>query len=389
MLSAKIQVFANQYKDSLLKDVIPFWERHSIDAEHGGYFTSLDRKGDVFDTDKFIWLQARQVWTFALLYNKVSRHQPWLEVARGGVEFLKRAGRAESGSFYFAVDQKGNPLTHPYNIYADCFASLAFYEYGLACDDEACLAIAMETYDRFVQRLNDPKGQYEKSTGHRKLDSFGLPMMTAYLTLQLSDNLAEADIEKVLDICIQKITVQHYDPALGVIREFVKPEGGFMDSYNGRLLNPGHAVEAMWFLMDIALRREDDRLFDWATKVCLQVLEYSWDEEFGGLYYFMDAKNAPPQQLEWDQKLWWPHLEALIALSKSFAHTQSPDVWKWFEKVHQFTWDKFPDPAYGEWYGYLDRRGNPLLHLKGGKWKGCYHVPRGLFECWQNLGSIV
>jgi len=31
------------------------------------------------------------------------------------------------------------------------------------------------------------------------------------------------------------------------------------------------------------------------------------------------------------------------------------------------------------------RRGEVLLPLKGGKWKGCFHVPRGLFQCWQIL----
>ncbi len=57
------------YRDALLQDVLPFWERHSIDREQGGYFTCLDRAGHVFDTDKFVWLQARQVWTFSMLYN--------------------------------------------------------------------------------------------------------------------------------------------------------------------------------------------------------------------------------------------------------------------------------------------------------------------------------
>jgi mannose/cellobiose epimerase-like protein (N-acyl-D-glucosamine 2-epimerase family) len=40
----------------------------------------------------------------------------------------------------------------------------------------------------------------------------------------------------------------------------------------------------------------------------------------------------------------------------------------------------FPDPQYGEWFGYLNRRGEVLLPLKGGKWKGCFHVPRGMYQ---------
>jgi len=37
----------------------------------------------------------------------------------------------------------------------------------------------------------------------------------------------------------------------------------------------------------------------------LKTLDFGWDKEYEGILYFMDSKGAPPQQLEWDQKLWW------------------------------------------------------------------------------------
>ena len=37
------------------------------------------------------------------------------------------------------------------------------------------------------------------------------------------------------------------------------------------------------------------------------------------------------------------------------------------------------------WKDYLNRRGEVLLPLKGGKWKGCFHVPRGLYQ----IGSML
>ncbi len=42
------------YRRTLFDDVVPFWQRHSIDRACGGYFTCLDRRGEVFDTDKFV-----------------------------------------------------------------------------------------------------------------------------------------------------------------------------------------------------------------------------------------------------------------------------------------------------------------------------------------------
>ncbi len=376
------------YKQALLENVIPFWEKHSLDSKYGGYFSCLDRSGTVYDTDKFIWLQARQVWTFAMLYNRVEKRNEWLRIASLGIEFLKKFGRDNSGNFYFSLDRQGIPLVHSYNIYSDCFAALAFHEFWKATGDPDSYEIGNLTYKKFLSRLKHPKGRFEKSTGNRNLQSFGLPMMTAYLSSELAEHLDSSVVNKVFDNCIQKITKTHYDEALGIIREFTTDDGSFIDCFEGRLINPGHGIEAMWFLMDIALKRNNNDLFSFCVDTCLRILEFSWDKKYGGIFYFMDAKGAPPQQLEWDQKLWWPHLEALIALSRAYLHTNRDDVMDWFDKVHQYTWDKFPDPENGEWYGYLNRQGEPLLNLKGGKWKGCFHLPRGLYECWQNFATL-
>ena len=77
-----------RYRDELLDSVMPFWLEHSQDRECGGYYTCLDRDGSVYDTDKFIWLQGREVWMFAMLYNKVERRKEWLDCAVQGGEFL-------------------------------------------------------------------------------------------------------------------------------------------------------------------------------------------------------------------------------------------------------------------------------------------------------------
>jgi N-acylglucosamine 2-epimerase len=56
--------------------------------------------------------------------------------------------------------------------------------------------------------------------------------------------------------------------------------------------------------------------------------------------------------------------------------------------VHDYTWKHFADNNYGEWFGYLEQTGEVLLNLKGGKWKGCFHVPRALYLCWQQLETL-
>ena len=73
------------------------------------------------------------------------------------------------------------------------------------------------------------------------------------------------------------------------------------------------------------------------------MLEYGWDKEYGGIYYFMDRNGYPPQQLEWDQKLWWVHIETLISLLKGYQLTGDKQCMEWFEKVHNYTWTHFKD----------------------------------------------
>ena len=110
---------------------------------------------------------------------------------------------------------------------------------------------------------------------------------------------------------------------------------------------------------------------DRAVKMALSIVEKGWDKEHGGIFYFLDAEGQPPQQLEWDQKLWWVHLEAMICFLKGRELTGSEACWGWFEKIHHYTWKHFRDKKKngGEWYGYLNRFGEVFLPLKGGNGK--------------------
>jgi N-acylglucosamine 2-epimerase len=382
--------YAGLYANSLLNDVIPFWLKHSPDTEFGGYFTCLDREGQVFDTDKFIWLQCRQVWCFAMLYNRVEKKQEWLDMALQGAGFLRNKGRDAQGNWYFSLTRDGQPLTQPYNIFSDCFAAMAFGQLYQATNNKDYGQIAVDTFHRILARRDNPKGPYAKAyPGTRPLQGFSLPMILCNLVLEMEHLLEPALVEKTIRDGLHAVMEVFYQPDLGLILENVTPEGHFCDSFEGRLINPGHGLEAMWFVMDLAGRAGDTALIRKATDITLSILAYGWDQEHGGILYFRDVKGYPPQQLEWDQKLWWVHIETLISLLKGYLHTGDERCWQWFEKVHRYTWDRFPDPDHGEWYGYLNRQGEVLLPLKGGKWKGCFHVPRGLYQCWQTLEAIA
>ena len=385
-----MNTYAHHYRDELLNHIIPFWESYSPDRENGGYFTCIDALGKVYDTDKFIWLQARQVWMFATLYQKVEQRPGWLEFAKSGAEFLEKYGRDPQGNWYFSLTKDGKPLVEAYNIFSDCFAAMAFSRLYEVTAISRYATIATTTFDRIMARQNNPKGKYSKlHPGTRDLKNFALPMILCNLTTEMAPLLGSERVQEVTQAVVKTVMEDFYKPDTGLILENIGQDGSFSDSFEGRLVNPGHAIEAMWFVIQAGLNSNDLTLVNRAEEIMFQQLEFGWDREYGGIFYFMDCKGAPPQQLEHDQKLWWVHLETLVALSKTYAHSQNPKALAWFEKVHEYTWNHFRDTVNGgEWFGYLNRQGQVHLPLKGGKWKGCFHVPRALMEIWKTLEPL-
>ncbi|WP_186758230.1 AGE family epimerase/isomerase [Echinicola salinicaeni] len=378
--------YARLYKSELLDNVVPFWMKYSKDAKNGGYYTSLDVKGRVFDRDKFMWLQAREVWMFSKLYNELSPKAEWKEMAKHGLDFILKNGRDIEGNFYFSLDEKGAPLVEAYNIFSDCFAAMALSEYSRIDKQEVYAKTTLEIFEAILRRQKNPKGKYNKRyPGTRDMKDFSLPMILCNLTLELEHLLDKSRVDLLARETVHQILNDFYDPEFGLMRENVPVKGGFSDTYEGRLTNPGHALEAMWFVMDVAERFEDESLIDQVINIGMKTLEWGWDQEYGGIYYFLDIQGLPSEKLEWNQKLWWVHLEALVFLAKAYQHTKREECLDWFEKVHQYAWKHFRDEENGEWFGYLDRYGDVLIPAKGGKWKGCFHVPRALLLIWKTF----
>ncbi len=379
---------AKKYKSELLDGVLPFWLNNSIDKEFGGYFSCLDRDGSVYDTDKFIWLQGREVWLFSMLCNKLGKKQEWLDAAIQGAEFLKKYGHDGNYDFYFSLTREGKPLVEPYNIFSNTFACMAFAQLAKATGKEEYAEIARKIFGRILERRSNPKGKWCKAVpGTRPMKDFALPMIICNMALEVEDIVNDPELlEKTIDECLHEVLDVFYQPELGCMVENVSSiDNSRLDCFEGREINPGHDLEALWFMMNLGIRRNDRALIEKCVEIALSVIERGWDKEFGGIFYFLDSKGAPQQKLEWDQKLWWVHIESAIAMIKGYQLTGNKKCLEWFEKLDEYMWSHFKDPLHPEWFGYLNRRGEMLLSLKGGKWKGCFHVPRGLFEIWQIL----
>lgn len=390
MEQTRIHQLKEIYRRSLLDDVIPFWLRHGLDHQYGGFLTSLDRDGAVYDTDKSVWFQGRGTWMFAELYNTVERRPEWLEAARLGYDFLTRHCFDSDGRMFFSVTREGRPLRKRRYVFSESFAVIACAEYAQATGSEAALNQAKETYRLMLHYLKTPGLLPPKTIPEtRQSKAHAIPMILIATTQELRQADSDPFYQTVIDESLHEILNHFVRRDERAVLETVGPNGERLDSAEGRRINPGHAIESAWFVLREALYRQDQSLIPPALNMLNWSLERGWDREYGGMLYFVDAEGKPPINLEWDMKLWWPHTEALYALLLAHHLTGDAAYADWFEKVHDWTFAHFPDPEHGEWYGYLHRDGSVANPAKGSLWKGPFHIPRGLLLCMQILDQMV
>lgn len=389
MNGERIDELITLYRDSLLGDTIPFWTRHSVDRDLGGFFTFLDRDGSVFCTDKPVWLQGRIAWLFARLYNQVEKRPEWLELSRHAVDFLLKHCFDTDGRMFFLVTRDGQPLRKRRYLFSEAFAVMGLAEYALASGDSSARQKASDLFDLILHYCQTP-GLLEPKENPltRPMKSHAMPMILLVLSQVLRQVDGRPLCLQTADESIYQILNRHCHPERRALLEHVGPDGQFIDTPEGRTVTPGHGLESAWFIMEEGRLRNDRDLSLKALPILEWSLERGWDEEHGGLLYFVDVDGKPCVQYEWDMKLWWPHTEALYATLLA-ARVTSDERWLTLhERIFNYAFGHFPDGEHGEWYGYLHRDGTVSTRLKGNCWKGPFHLGRAELNCWKILEEI-
>ena len=371
-----------------LERSVRFWLEHGMDREHGGVYTCLDRKGEVYSTDKSVWMQGRCGWMFAYLCHTYGPKQEWLDASKSCLDFLEAhcINHAAGGRMYFTVTEDGKPLRQRRYCYSEAFYALANAEYYGVAGGEEHLARARRAYDLYWDLnhgMADPTGMGPKTIPETRTGrSFGVPM----IILNVTGTLRRVDPERgeLYDQraaqCVEEIFRYHVKPALKCVLENVDLDGTPRLYYTeGRTVNPGHDIEGVWFLLEHARHTGDKELVQKAAQIFDWAIEAGWDKEYGGLLYFTDCLGKPPEAYEHDMKLWWPHNEILIASMMLYRDTGEEKYLDWFYKTMDYCKAHFADPEYGEWYGYLRRDGLPTQpSTKGSTFKGPFHMPRSM-----------
>ena len=383
-----MEALGKSYRTGLLEDTLPFWFPGSVDEEFGGYLTMRDRDGSLIDDDKSVWTQGRFAWILATLCNTVEARPEWLAGAKSGVDFLRAHCFDEDDRMFFLVTRDGKPLRKRRYFFSEAFAIMALAAYGRAAQDEEAMEQARQLFRLCVEYMEGrlPVGE-PKWTEVRPSKSIGAPMIFLQVAQQLVEGVGDELAEEMIDGFIEEIRLFVKDD-LECVMEQVAPDGAVIDHIDGRTLNPGHAIEAAWFILHEARRRGGDEDL---VKLGCRMLDYmwrrGWDQEFGGIRYFADVDGKPVQEYWHDMKFWWPHNEAIIATLLAYKVTGDPKYAQWHRQVHNYAHETFHDSEHGEWFGYVHRDGRLSSTVKGNHFKGPFHLPRMQWYCWQLLAE--
>ena len=367
------------YKYYLFENVLPFWLKNSPDWEKGGYFTCLDREGKKYSSDKSVWFQGRGAWMFSKLYNTAGKRREWLDVAKLGYDFLTKHCFDGDERMFFAVTEDGRPLEKRNDIYSEAYAVMACAEYSKASGDKDALKKAAEIFETIMEIYNKTDRKAPGTdTGTRPVKPLDRPMILLDAAQVLREAEYNPKYDKIAAELVETVFRDFFKPDEKALFETVGLNGERLDSPQGRCISPGHCIEIGSFIMFEGLYRSDRNIMENALKILDWALELGWDSEFGGLLYNVDIEGKPPEQPEWDTKMWWPHTEALSYLLLAYDITRDEKYENWYEKVHEWAFQHFEDKVCGEWFGYLHRDGSISDTLKGSLTKGPFHLPRAL-----------
>jgi len=319
-----------------------------------------------------------------------------LAASKSGVEFLlKHAVSPHEESVYFACARDGSPSAAQRKPFSAAFLVMALSELGLASGESRYRQLSLHWLDKYLGWVNAPGGSGAALgkpglPGSPALSPINEPMITINLIRELSRGCASPEEARVFyaaqrDAAVASL-LEHVCNEKKCVLEGVGP-GGVPDFScpAGRLINPGHGIEAGWFLLDLAQFLGDTELKKRSLEIINWTFSWGWDGVgglpggepvgqagqgagggSGGMIYFRDVLGYTPTLLEAHMKLWWPQAEAMIAFAMAFEASGGKDEesLKKFVTVADWTYKHLVTDK--EWYGYADRTGTVTHKFKGG-----------------------
>lgn len=372
------------YEEALLGSLIPFYLKNSPDMLCGGYFDFLSDTGESIDADKLVSQQARQVWAFAKIYNTLRGSDAWLQHARQGANFLSHFAHSPTLACYAMVDRRGRLVAPATDACTDAAVVMAYCQMHQATGEDEWAMLAKQLLANLLRQRNAQRTEQARTIdGYRVLWHLSEPVAVLQALLEAQPLLSEEDWKDSTQAVLDELLNEFLDKRQDILREWIQPEGAFLNTPEGRRISAGHTFRAASVAHDLATETGNRKLALQASAWTLQICEWTWDQTTLGLDSWVDLKNGPLPYPDWKQRWAWVHLEGLVALMKAWLYTRHPDALKWLQRLHDYTFQHFPDSENGGWHLALNRQSKPLFQAKATLSTGSADLIAPLFEASQ------
>jgi mannobiose 2-epimerase len=397
----------------LRTEVLDKWYPLAIDSVDGGFLSSFSYDFmPVGDQDKMIVTQSRHVWTNAKAAERYPEVPHYAKGAQHGFLFLRdKFWDAENGGFFWLLDKKGNVKgDSTKTAYGNAFGIYALAAYFRQSGDEEALALAKKAFHWLDSGAHDPvyKGYFQhldrygkpiarttdtpstSDLGYKDQNS-SIHLLEAFAELYQvwPDELLRVRLEEMLQLIRDTIVTEQ-----GHLTLFLYPDWSpvtFADSSNAVIeqhhqldhVSFGHDVETAFLMLEashVLGNKDDQKTLAVAKKMVDQALKLGWDQEKGGFYdegyYFKDGYRVTHRT-----KNWWAQAEGLnsLLLFHELYPDDPMDYYGKFLHLWEYTDTYLIDHEHGDWYsGGLDQQPEYKTANKGGIWKGIYHHYRSL-----------
>lgn len=407
--------------ENSIHDMLDKWYPQSMDTMYGGFLSEFtyDFKPTV-NQNKFIVTQARHTWSTAkaaIRYPGVSYYKA---LAQNGYKFLHDVMWDKTyGGFYTMVDRKGNVIDSTKNAYGNAFGIYAIAAYCKLTNDPDAVYFAQQAFMWLEKHSHDPvhKGYYQHmqrdGTPIQRTNDIDATAETGYKDQNSSIHLLEAFTE-LYSVWQSAIVRQRLYEMFLLIRDtmignkayltlFFKPDWtpvSVRDSSDTYIMahhgldhvSFGHNVETSYLLLEASHALSvpnDTTTLRIAKQMMDYALQYAWDNKVGGFYdagfYF---KDKPGLTIINKEKNWWSQAEAmntLLLMSKLFPDDPQHYYDK-FKQQWQYSQTYVIDHTNGDWFANgTDIDPKISTALKGQIWKGNYHQFRAMMNCVDEL----
>ncbi|MDQ3688086.1 MAG: AGE family epimerase/isomerase [Acidobacteriota bacterium] len=348
-----------RYRNELFGVLIPFWDKHGIDHQHGGFMCALDHDGTRVSTDKFLWFQGRGMWVYTYLYTHFGRDPRHLEVARKTKDFALKYFRDESGEWAQLVAREGKVLEQSKKDPSGAlYMAEGLQAYARAAGDGEAWQVALETIRKqFRETVQPLKAVPAEGTSRQ-----GFWFLNLLVATQILRHAHHSEIAEIADRSIEAIIKHHYNPDTGLNNEVLNRNFSRPPRESTRTII-GHSIEALWMVMEEALRRGDRQLFTTCEKRLRRHLEVGWDWVYGGLVhavnidqsgYVWPAERPVGTDLDFRfvgeyhyMKTLWSLYEVLLSCMKVLEHREADWAVRYFDMAQEFIDTKLSLKKYG------------------------------------------